>query len=155
MTANTGRTTSQWVKVLIDDSAGTLREIAVNTINGLGITHPGQDLTAFMDAIKGELPNTPDFKCTIGGPVDTTADTGSHPVLSGVSGGVTPLAFDVRLGVRHAWEAGEPQFGVTASAANGVLVRNYTIDPASMMYTAEVYMFPGSEAPAWGTAAES
>lgn len=154
MTANTGRTVSKHVQVLIDDSSGTLREIAVNSINGLGLTQEGVDLTAFMDAIKGELPNMPDFKCTIGGPLDTTASTGSHTVLSGVAGGVTPLTFDVRIGIRHEWEAGEPQFGITSDASNGVLVRNYQVDPSAMTYSAEIYMFPGSSSPAWGSAAE-
>jgi len=155
MTAKTGRTVSKWVEVHIDDSGSTLREIAVNSINGLGLSYDETDLTAWMDAIKGALPNTPDFHCTIGGPVDTTASTGSHTVLSAVNGGVTPLTFDVRIGIRQDWEAGEPQFGITASATSGVLVKNYTVDPSNMTYTAEIYMFPGSAAPAWGTTAES
>lgn len=155
MTAKTGRTVSKFCEIHIDDSGGILREIAVNSINGLGLAQEGVDLTAFMDAIKGELPNTPDFKCTIGGPLDTTANTGSYTVLSGVAGGVTPLTFDVRIGILHDWEAGEPQFGITSDAANGVLVRNFQVDPSSMSYTAEIYMFPGSAAPAWGTQPET
>jgi hypothetical protein len=155
MTANTGRTSSKFVKVLIDDSGGNLREIPVDSINGLGLTYDEQDLTAFMDAVKGALPGIPSFSCTIGGPFDTTANTGSHTVLSGVSGGTTPLSFDVRIGILHTWEAGEPQFGITSSSTAGVLVRDYQVDLSSMKYSATIYMFPGSSAPGWGTAAES
>lgn len=155
MTANTGRTTSKWTKFLIDDSAGTPREIAVSSVNGVGLTYDEVDLTAFMDAVKGALPATPDCRITISGPFDTTATTGSHTVLSAINGGVTPLTFDVQFGMRHTWEAGEPQFGITSSATSGALIKNYTVDPSTGMYTAELYMFPGSAAPAWGTAAES
>lgn len=155
MTANTGRTVSKWTEVHIDDSGGTLREIAVSSINGVGLTYDETDLTAFMDAIKGALPNTPDCRITISGPFDTTASTGSHTVLSAINGGVTPLTLDIRVGIRHAWEAGEPQFGITSSATSGFLCKNYTVDPSSMTYSAELYMFPGSDAPEWGVAAET
>lgn len=155
MTASTGRSTSNYTIVYIDDSAGTLRSIAINSIGGVGLEYEEKDVTAWYDAIRGVLLGQPSFSTTISGPVDTTADTGNHPVLSGVVGKNVPLAFDVRLGVRHVWEAGEPVFGITATAANGVLVKSYKIDPESMTYTAEIVMAAGSAAPDWATAAHT
>lgn len=155
MAANTGRTTQKWVAFLVDDSAGTLRNIAVDSINGVGLTYDEVDLTAFTDAIKGVLPAHPDVTISITGPFDTTASTGSHTVLSAIVGGVTPLSLDVQVGIRHAWEAGEPQFGITSSATSGFLCTEYIPNVNEGKYSAKFRMYPGSTAPAWGTAAET
>lgn len=155
MTAQTGRTTSQHTAFFVDDSGGTLREIAVNTINGVGLTYPQLDLTAWMDAIRGALPETPDCVISIGGPLDSTATTGSYTVLKGIVGVPKPLALDVQVGIRHAWEATEPQFGISYTAANGFVCRAFDVNLDDATYTAEFGMYPGSAAPAWGTAAET
>lgn len=161
MTANTGRTVKRWVDVRIDDSGGTLRSIPVSSIGGVGLDYPEVELVAFQDAIKGVLLDTPEFETEISGPFDTTAAqtagtlSGSHTILNGVNGGSTPLTFDVQIGIRHAWESGEPQFGITSSAANGVLVTGYQVNLEDMTYTAKIVMAAGSAAPAWGTAAET
>lgn len=153
MTAQTGRTTPRWTTVSIDDSAGTLRQIAVSSIGGLELAYEEKDLTAFQDAIKGVLLAQPDFSCEISGPFDTTALTGSHTVLNSVNGLNTPLSFGVFVGMRHAWEAGEPVFGLTSTTANGVLVSKYSVDLENGTYSATIKMAAGSAAPAWGTAA--
>src|SRR3990170_674627 len=161
MAAQTGRTVSKWTSFVIDDSGGTLRTIPVNTINGVSLTYSELDLTAWMDALHGALPEQPDCVVSIGGPFDTTAVaaagtlSGSHTVLSAIVGLNTPLTMDVQVGIRHAWEYGEPQFGITSTAANGFLCRSYDVDLSSMQYTATFGMFPGSAAPAWGTTAET
>ena len=155
MAAQTGRTVSKWVAFLVDDSAGALRSIAVDSINGVGLTYDEVELTAFFDAVKGVLPNHPDVTIAITGPFDNTASTGSHIVLSGIAGGVTPLSLDIQIGMRHAWESGEPQFGLTSSATVGFLCTDYTVDPGTGKYAAKFRVYPGSTAPAWGTAAET
>lgn len=161
MAVQTGRTVSKWVDFIVDDSGGTLRSIPVTSINGLGLTYDEQDLTAWQDAIKGALPGMPDCVISITGPWDSSAAaaagtlSGSHTILSAINGGNTPLTLDVQIGVRHAWEAGEPQFGITSDASNGFLCRNYVVNMADGTYSAEFYMFPGSSAPAWGVAAET
>lgn len=155
MAAQTGRTTQKWVAFLVDDSAGTLRNIAVDSINGVGLVYDEVELTAFTDAIKGALPAHPDVTITISGPFDSTASTGSHTVLSGINGGNTPLSLDVQVGIRHAWESGEPQFGITSSATSGFLCFDYQPDLNTGKYSAKFRMYPGSSAPAWGTAAET
>ena len=165
MAAQTGRTVSKWIRFGVDDSAGTAREVPINTISVVGLVYEEQDLTAFQDAVKGSLPNHPDAPIEIGGPWDTTAAaafaasaatpvlSGSHTVLNPINGGNTPLALAVHFGVRHYWETGEPVFGiVSASSANGYLCVSYTINSADMTYSAKFVLFPGSAAPAWGTA---
>lgn len=161
MTAQTGRTVNRWVDFRVDDSAGTARSIPVNSVNGVGLAHTEADLTAFQDAMRGALPETPDCVISISGPFDTTAAqtvgtlSGSHTILSGIVGGLTPLYLDILVGIRHAWEAGEPQFGITPTAANGFLCRTYEVNLDDMSYSATFGMYPGSAAPAWGTTAES
>ena len=162
MTAQTGRTVSKWVKFLVDDSAGTLREIPVSSINGVGLDFDEVDLTAFSDALRGVLLNQANCTIDITGPFDTSAAadpaaavSGSHTVLSAIAGGSTPLTLDVRVGIRHAWEAGEPQFGITSSATAGFLCKSYKFNPDDGTYSASFVMFPGSTAPAWGTTAET
>lgn len=161
MAAQTGRTTSKWVTFLVDDSGGTLREIPVDSINGVGLTYDETELTAFQDAIKGVLPATPDCTITITGPFDTTVAgtpptlSGSHTVLSAINGGSTPLALDVRIGIRHTWEAGEPTFGITGTTTAGFVCTEYTADVNAGKYSAKFRVFPGSTAPVWATAAHT
>lgn len=161
MAAQTGRTVSRWTDFIIEDSGTTLRSIPVDSINGVGLTYDEADLTAFQDAIKGALPETPDCVITITGPFDNIAAqavgtlSGSHTILSAIVGGVTPLSLDVQVGIRHAWEADEPQFGISQSATSGFLCRSYDVDITNTSYTATFGMFPGSSAPAWGVAAEA
>ena len=161
MTALTGRTTSNWIDFIVQDSGATLRSIPVNTINGLGLNYEETDLTAFQDAIKGALLGQPDCSIDIAGPFDTTAAasagtlSGSHTILSAIVGVLTPLAIDVQVGIRAAWESGAPQFGITSTATSGFLCSNYSVDVGAGTYTAKFVMFPGSSAPAWGTAAET
>ena len=160
MAAQTGRTTQKWTNFIVDDSGGTIRSIPVDSINGVGLTYDEVELTAFQDAIKGALPAHPDCVITITGPFDTSAAaasptlSGSHTVLSGINGGTTPLTLDVQVGIRHTWEAGEPQFGITSSAANGFLCTAYQVDVNAGKYSAKFRVYPGSVAPAWGTSAE-
>lgn len=161
MAAQTGRTVSRWVDFIIDDSGGTLRSIPVTSINDVGLDYPFKDVSALQDALKGVLPEQPDCVIKIKGPFDNSVAaaagtlSGSHTVLSGIDGGSTPLSLDIHVGIRHAWESGEPQFGITASATSGFLCHGYKVNIEDMTYEAEFAMYPGSSAPAWGTAAET
>lgn len=161
MAAQNGRTVKRYTNFIVDDSAGTLRSIPVDSINGVGLDYDEVDLTAFQDAIKGVLLDTPDCTITISGPFDSSvaatspALSGSHTVLSAIVGLNVPLSLDVQIGIKHAWEAGEPQFGITSSATSGFLCKSYIVDPQNAKYSATFRMAAGSAAPAWGTAAES
>ena len=167
MTANTtGRTVSKWVLFVVDGVDGTLRSLPVNSINGVGLDYPTKDLTAWIDAIKSSLPETPECKIEIEGPFDINAAqavasgySGSHTILSGyVDGRQTagaPLSLDIRIGMRHAWEATEPQFGITGTATNGFYCSSYIVDLNNSSYKATFEVFAGSAVPEWGTAAET
>ena len=160
MATQTGRTVSKWVDFIVDDSGGTLRSIPVNSVNGVGLTYDEMEVTAFQEAIKNVLPGHADVVINIGGPLDNSVVaaagtlSGSHTVLSAINGGVTPLTLDVQIGIRHAWESGEPQFGITSSATSGVLCTNYIVNLDDMSYSA-TFRVMGGTAPAWGTAAET
>ena len=155
MAAQTGRTVNRYTLFYVDDSGGTLRSIPVNSINGVGLDFEEKEAWAFYDAVKGSLLNTPSCVITISGPFDSTASTGSHTVLSGIAGLNTPLALDIRFGIRHTWEAGEPTFGITGTAANGFLCKSYLVNPDDATYTAVFVVFAGSAAPEWATAAHT
>ena len=161
----TGRTVSKFFKFQLKDSGGVLRDIPVNSVNGIGLTYDEVDLTAFQDAVKGFLPNQPDFTLTISGPFSNSAAvaasgsgqaaalSGSHTVLAALNGQMTPLSFGCYFGIQNYWSTGDPVFGLSATATSGVLVLDYQVDPSNMTYSAKLRLFPGSAAPTWGTTA--
>lgn len=163
MTAQTGRSVGKWTRFVVDDSAGTLREIPVASINGVGLTNEEADVSALQDALKGVLPNSVDCQIAITGPFDTTAAvaasgsgvapalSGSHTVLKDINGAQVPLSLGVYLGMRQIWVAGEPTFGLVSSATSGFLCTEYIVNPADMTYSAKFRVYPGSSAPAWAT----
>ena len=161
MTANTtGRTVNRWLYFLFSDGTA-MRNIPVTSVSVVGLVYDEVDLTAYQDAVKGALPNHPDAPISITGPMDTTAVaaspaiSGGHTVLAGMAGVATPRSLDVQFGMRHAWESGEPQFGITATATSGYIVTSYTVDPSSMTFSATFKLIPASSVPAWGTTAEA
>jgi hypothetical protein len=117
MTAQTGRTHSKWCTVKVDNSGGTLTDISAytNTISALGMTFDTQDVTAFSDGVKNVVVGQPAAAFTLGGPIDTVIIT--H--MAAICGTGTPLSVDIQLGIRHAYEADEPQWGVSMSAYSG------------------------------------
>lgn len=153
MAANTGRSVfSRYGKFYVDNAAGTLTELAVSTVNGVGMTYGEKEMFATLDAVKGKLLETPDCKIDITGPFDTT----THTVLTGIYGlQSVPLALDVRLGIRHTWESGEPTFGITGSATNGFYCSSYVVDWANGTYSASFVVASGSAAPEWATTAHT
>jgi hypothetical protein len=165
MTVNTGRTVGKYFIFKVDNSAGSLCDIAVSSINGIGVSYPQVDVSALQDAMKGFLPGQPDATLTITGPFDTavyqapsaTSEaaklSGSHTILSPLVGATTPLGFGCYVGMRQYWVAGEPVYGISGTTANGVLLYDYTVDLAAATYSATFKFFPGSAAPAWGSQA--
>ena len=165
MAIQTGRTVGKFVKFQIYDPT-TMRDIPVDSINGVGLTYEEVDVSAIQDAVKGFLNGQPDYSLEISGPFDTTAAvaastgslnpadlSGSHTILSPIVGGITALGFAIYVGIRQQWSTGEPVFGVSNSTSgNGLLCTNYQVDPGSASYTASFRLYPGSIAPAWGIA---
>ncbi len=161
----TGRTVGKFFKFQIDDSAGTVRDIAVTSVGGVGVSYDQVDLTALNDALKGFMSGHGDVTLAISGPLSTTVAaaasasgaaasySGSHVVLAPLNGGVTPLTFGCYVGIQSLWSTGDPAFGITSSASSGITVFDYIVDPSGVTYSATLKMFPGSALPAWGTAA--
>ncbi len=152
MTAQSGRTHAKHITVKLDNSGGTLTDITpyVNSIGTVGFTYETQDVTAFSDGVKNIVIGQPSAPLTIGGPFDTVA----HAQMIAINGATTPLSLDIQIGIRHAWEAGEPQFGITSSSTSGYVMHSYTVDIASNTWSAQLDVF-GSTAPAFETAAEA
>jgi len=152
MTAQTGRTHSKWLTVKLDNAAGTLTDISahVNSVGQFGLTYDTQDVTAFSDAVKNIVVGQPGAPITLGGPIDTVIVTQLTAINTS-----TPLSMDLQMGIRHAWEAGEPQFGMSMTAnVTGYLLTSFTVDPSANTWSATFDVF-GPTAPAWGTAAET
>lgn len=156
MTAQTGRTVKDYTNLLIGAAGGSMYSMKIDSLGDVGLDYEEVEMQAWIDAVKGVLVGKPDFSLEFGGPIDNTATSGPSTLLRAWAGVMTCLSFDVQVGIRHAWEAGEPQFGVTGvSASNsGCMVVSYKESEGK--YTAKIRMIAGSAAaPAWGTAAES
>ena len=157
MAIQTGRTTQKHISFLVKDSTGTLRVIPISGISVVGLQYDEVDMTAFQDAVKGALQGHPDAPIEITFPFDTKASVGGHTVCSGINGLSVPLTLDVQFGMRQAWVAGEPQFGITgvttAGSEAGYICTSYTVDD-SLHGHAKFALYPGSTIPAWGTTAE-
>lgn len=152
MTAQAGRTHSKWLTVKVDNNAGALTDISAytNLVSAFGLTFDTQDVTAFSDLVKNVVIGQPVAQFTLGGPEDTVII--AH--MAAICGTGTPLSVDLQMGIRHAWEATEPQFGISMSATSGYLCHAFTVDPVANTWSASFDMF-GPTAPAFGTAAES
>jgi hypothetical protein len=151
MTANTGVTHLKYLQVHMDDSAGTLTNLSayVNAPGTFGLKYEEVSVVALSDAIKGIVKGWPESPISLQFIPHTTA----FSFLTGIITANTPLAFDFRIGVLHAWESGEPTYGLTGTATNGILCTGFTFDGS--MITATFNMSPGSAAPAWSTSAHT
>lgn len=156
MTAQVGRTVPAFTKLLLGTAGGSMYDMKIDSLGDLGLDYEEVEMSAWSDAIKGVLMGQPDFTLDFGGPVDNTASTGPSTLLRTWVAAHTLLSFDVQVGVRHAWESGEQQFGYTGVVASnsGVMVTSYK--ESGGKYSATIRMVAGSAAaPAWGTAAEA
>ena len=152
MTANTGRSIAKHLTIKLDNSAGTLTDVSayVDNVGSVGLEYATQDVTAYSDGVRNVVIGQPSAPLAISGPFDTVM----HAQMISLNGVATPLSLDIQVGVRHAWEAGEPQFGISMSATSGYLVHDYKVDINANRWSARLDVF-GPTAPAWGTTAEA
>jgi hypothetical protein len=160
MAPQTGRTVNRWIRFVVEDSGNVMREIPINSINGVGLTAEEIDVTAFQDPVKTVLPGRSDCTIAITGPFDSTAAaanaasgaapvlSGSHTVLKGIYGLNVPLALGILFGVRHYYETTEPAFGLTATASVGFICTEYMVNPTDCTYAATFKVY-GTTAPSW------
>lgn len=162
---NTGRTIDRYIYFIIAESGdANLREINITSIGDVGLVSDAKDTSAWTDAIKTALSDVPGAPIKITGKFDNAAAvaapatteahalSGSHTVLSAINGDNSPHSLQIRFGVRHAWAAGEPVFGLQRATAtnSGYHCTSYTVDGENYSAAFEVM---GSVAPAFGTAA--
>lgn len=147
MTAQTGRMHSKHTQFWLDNSSGTLTNLSAyaDNVGAVGLDHETVDVTAFSDSVKNFLIGYPTADLQITFPADTVVIT--H--LAALST-TTPLSLGIYYGVRHAWESGEPTFGLSSSATSGYLYGGFTLSDGKI--TAKFTVF-GPTAPAWGTTA--
>jgi len=157
MTVQTGRSVPEFVELKIGSAASDMQSMKINSLGDLGLTFEKIPMSAWGDAIKGYFVGKPDFELEFGGPVDNTATTGPSTLLRAwAAAPYTLLSFDLQLGVRHDWETGEQQFGITGVIAtnSGAHLIEYLENMG--LYKAKICMFPGSvAAPAFFTTAET
>lgn len=152
MTAQTGRTHVKFLTIKLDNSAGTLTDISAycDNVGSVGLEYETQDVTAYSDGERNIVIGQPRAPLALSGPFDTVF----HAQAIAINGAATPLSLDIQIGIRHAWEAGEPQFGISMSATSGYLMHDYKVDINANRWSARLDVF-GPTAPAFGTAAES
>jgi hypothetical protein len=144
----TGKTNARYIKVLLDDTGGTARDISasVSDISSVGLDYATQDVTAYSDGVVNFTLGHPSAEIDISGPLNNTATTGGHTVLAAIID--SPYSQDtytltVQFGIRAAATAGDPEF------EGEYLVASYIVN-GDATYTAR--LIPGSAtAPAWGT----
>jgi hypothetical protein len=149
MTAQSGRTNSKYISFYLDNSSGTLTDLTPYTknIGTVGLTFEEQDVTAYSDGVRNVTIGRADAPLSITFQMDTVVY--AHLIALNRN---TPLSLDIRIGIRHAWESGEPVFGISSSATSGYLLKDLTMNDTDIMASFVVF---GSTAPDWATTAHT
>ncbi|MFQ5433845.1 MAG: hypothetical protein ACE5FD_03125 [Anaerolineae bacterium] len=141
-----GKTNARWIRVSVDDSGGTPRDISsdVTNIDGSGLTYDETDVTGYSDGWHNVTLGHPDATVTITGPFNNTASTGSHTVFSGIVGlQSATITLTVQVGIKAAPTTGDPkwegEYYCTSYLVNGDATYTAVLRPA------------GSTVAAWGT----
>jgi hypothetical protein len=138
----------RFLKVLIDDSGGTPRDVSAD-IDSVEIPdeYGELDMTGFGEGSENSAPGMPSFPVEIAGMFNPAATTGLFTVLSGIVGGYTGRTVTVQVGNNAAPTTGDREFegefwlsklGISATP------KGKTVIKAS-------FRVMGSTAPAWGT----
>lgn len=144
----TGKTNSKHIRVYVDDSGASARDISasVSSVSGTGLTYNETDVTAYSDGVINFTLGHPTSEIEITGPLNNTATTGAHIVFTGIAGVETStFTVTVQIGIKAAPTTGDPEF------EGEYICSSYMVN-GDGTYTAR--MVPGSAtAPAWGTVA--
>jgi hypothetical protein len=145
----TGKTHSRYVKVIVDDSGGTARDVSasVDTLGGIGLTFDDAEVTTFADSIKQYLTGYGNSEITMGGPFNNTATTGAHTVMSGIAGSdATSKTLTIQIGIRAAPTTGDPEWEGEYTCSE------YLVNADGVArWTARFRPALGASTPAWGT----
>jgi len=145
----TGKTTGRYVKILLDDSGGTPRDItaSVSTIGGIGLSNEQVDVTTLSDSVMQYLSGRGDSTIELGGPFNNTATTGAHGVLSGLNGTNTAATLTIQIGIRAAPTTGDPEW----EGEYVVLAYPVNVGLNEVTWSATLKPAFGAATPAWGT----
>lgn len=149
MTANTGRTNAKYIQFYLDNSSGTLTDLSAycNNVGTFGLEKETQDVTAYSDGVKNITIGRPSAPLQVTFKNDTTVY--AHLIALAES---TPLSLDIRVGIRHAWESGEPTFGISSSATSGYLLTSMQMTDQEITCKFDVF---GATAPNFATTAHT
>lgn len=149
MTANVGRTNANQIMFYLDNSSGTLTDLTPYTKNvgTFGLKFESQDVTAYSDGVKNVTIGRPEAPLQVTFQWDTVVY--AHLIALNRN---TPLSLDIRVGIRHAWESGEPTFGITSSATSGYVLQDMLPTDTEIVCTFDVF---GPTAPNFATTAHT
>lgn len=102
---STGKTNERWIEISWD---GTDISEYIDTINGVGLEYPAEDVTGFANAVMAHTLSHPNHEVTLSGPFAT--QLWALATGLGVETGKTLL---VDFGVRAAPVTGDPRFSAT------------------------------------------
>ena len=141
-----GKTNAKWVRVWVDDTVPTLRDISLscNSVT-LPINSNNTDVTGYSDGVVNVTMGHPNQPVSMGGPFSDAAAVGSHTVLSAIVNQATPtVTVKVQIGILAAPSGTDPEY------LGEFLCVDYNVNLDDMTWTAE--FIPGSTAaPIWGT----
>lgn len=150
-----GKTTSLYIRVYVDDTAGTVRHItnSVNNVGGMGITSDQIDVSTFADTLKQYLNGLKDSNLTMSGPFDDTAvattptASGAHKVLAPLSATNNAATVTIEIGSRA-----EPTTG-DAKWSGEYICNSYVVDGdmGNLGWNASFRPAFGQGTPAWST----
>jgi len=138
----------RFIKVYIDDSGGTARDVS-SDVDSVEIPdeYGSLDMTGFSDGSVNSAPGMPNLPIRITGKFNPAATTGLYTVLKGILGSYTSKTVTVQVGQNAAPTTGDPEFEgefwLQAMPISATPTGNVTISAS--------FEVMGSTAPAWGT----
>ena len=144
----TGKTNRKHIIISVDDNNPTVRivEASVADVSGVGLTYDTQDVTAYSDGWHNFTLGHPGSDLTFTGPIDNTANIGSHIVFSAIAGDMTTThTVTIAYGIRATATTGDPEW------EGEYYCNSYLVD-GDANYTATM-VAAGATAATWGTKA--
>jgi hypothetical protein len=150
MPVQSGRTNLRYVSFWLDNNAGTLTDLTpyLKDAPSVGLEYDVSNVEAVSDGSKNVVVGIPACPLSVKFVFDTVVF--AHLIALSPT---TPLALDVRFGIRQAQVTGEPQFGITASATSGYVITSLKVNGVEDI-DASFDVF-GATAPAFGTTNET
>ncbi len=149
MAVQAGRTNLKYVSFWLDTNAGVLTDLTayLKDAPSVGLDYDVSNVEAVSDGSKNVVVGIPACPLSVTFVFDTVVL--AHLIALSPT---TPLALDVRFGIRQTQVTGEPQFGITASATSGYVITSLKCNGVESI-DASFDVF-GATAPAFGTTNE-